>query len=65
MLRLYDTPVGVATRTQRDADAFHHDGRLPMIRLVFTIIAGVLLGGVVHLVSVLAPRIATRTPIRG
>ena len=31
-----------------------------MIRLVFTIIAGVLLGGVVHLVSVLAlPRIAT------
>jgi uncharacterized membrane protein len=32
-----------------------------MIRLVFTIIAGVLLGGVVHLVSVLAlPRIATQ-----
>src|SRR5437763_8787899 len=31
-----------------------------MIRLVFTIIAGLLLGGVVHLVSVLAlPRIAT------
>jgi uncharacterized membrane protein len=31
-----------------------------MIRLVFTIIAGVLLGGIVHLVSVLAlPRIAT------
>jgi uncharacterized membrane protein len=31
-----------------------------MIRLLFTIIAGVLLGGVVHLVSVLAlPRIAT------
>ena len=31
-----------------------------MIRIVFTIIAGVLLGGVVHLVSVLAlPRIAT------
>ena len=31
-----------------------------MIRLVFTIIAGVLLGGVVHLVSVLAlPKIAT------
>ena len=32
-----------------------------MIRVVFTIIAGVLLGGVVHLVSVLAlPRIATQ-----
>jgi len=32
-----------------------------VIRLVFTIIAGVLLGGVVHLVSVLAlPRIATQ-----
>jgi len=32
-----------------------------MIRLVFTIIAGVLLGGVVHLVSVLAlPKIATQ-----
>jgi uncharacterized membrane protein len=32
-----------------------------MIRLIFTIIAGILLGGVVHLVSVLAlPRIATQ-----
>ena len=32
-----------------------------MIRLLFTIIAGVLLGGVVHLVAVLAlPRIATQ-----
>ena len=32
-----------------------------MIRLAFTIIAGVLLGGIVHLVSVLAlPRIATQ-----
>ena len=45
----------------RRADALHHDGGLPMIRLLFTIIAGVLLGGVVHLVSVLAlPRIATQ-----
>ena len=62
MLRLYDTPVGVATRTQRDAPMPSIiDGELPMIRLVFTIIAGVLLGGVVHLVSVLAlPRIATQ-----
>jgi len=34
---------------------------MPVIRLLFTIIAGVLLGGVVHLVSVLAlPRIATQ-----
>jgi len=34
---------------------------VPVIRLLFTIIAGVLLGGVVHLVSVLAlPRIATQ-----
>ncbi len=33
---------------------------MPVIRLLFTIIAGVLLGGVVHLVSVLAlPRIAS------
>src|ERR1044072_4312530 len=32
-----------------------------MIRLAFTIIAGVLLGGIVHLVAVLAlPRIATQ-----
>ena len=32
-----------------------------MIRLLFTIVAGVLLGGIVHLVSVLAlPRIATQ-----
>ena len=61
VLRLYDTPVGVATRTPaRCADALHRHGGVPMIRLLFTIIAGVLLGGVVHLVSVLAlPRIAT------
>jgi uncharacterized membrane protein len=45
----------------RRADADDIDGGLPMIRLLFTIIAGVLLGGVVHLVSVLAlPRIATQ-----
>ncbi|MBW8902715.1 MAG: DUF1254 domain-containing protein, partial [Bradyrhizobium sp.] len=32
-----------------------------MIRLLFTIVAGVLLGAIVHLVSVLAlPRIATQ-----
>ena len=34
---------------------------MPVIRLLFTIVAGVLLGGIVHLVSVLAlPRIATQ-----
>ena len=45
----------------RRADARHCDGGVPMIRLLFTIIAGVLLGGIVHLVSVLAlPRIATQ-----
>ena len=45
----------------RRADAADRDGGLPMIRLLFTIIAGVLLGGIVHLVSVLAlPRIATQ-----
>ena len=45
----------------RCADALDCDGGLPVIRLLFTIIAGVLLGGIVHLVSVLAlPRIATQ-----
>ena len=45
----------------RRADALDLHGGLLMIRLLFTIIAGVLLGGVVHLVSVLAlPRIASQ-----
>ena len=45
----------------RCADAVDCDRGVPVIRLLFTIIAGVLLGGVVHLVSVLAlPRIATQ-----
>src|SRR6202011_5566941 len=45
----------------RCADAFDCDRGVPMIRLLFTIIAGVLLGAVVHLVSVLAlPKIATQ-----
>ncbi len=44
----------------RRADAVDCDRGVPMIRVLFTIIAGVLLGGIVHLVSVLAlPRIAT------
>ena len=49
------------TDPARRADALDFHGGLPMIRLLFAIIAGVLLGGVVHLVSVLAlPRIATQ-----
>src|SRR5205814_1025656 len=49
------------TDAARRADALDLHGGLPMIRLLFTIIAGVLLGGVVHLVSVLAlPRIASQ-----
>src|SRR5262249_37203211 len=45
----------------RRADAGDCDGGVPMIRLLFTIVAGVLLGLVVHLVSVLAlPRIASQ-----
>ena len=43
MLRLYDTPVGVATRTQRDAPMPSIATGVPVIRLLFTIIAGVLL----------------------
>src|SRR6202034_3084583 len=47
--------------TARCADALDCDCGVPVIRLLFTILAGVLLGGVVHLVSVLAlPRIATQ-----
>ncbi len=43
----------------RCAVAADFDRGVPMIRLLFAIVAGVLLGGVVHLVSVLAlPRIA-------
>src|SRR6202012_3478242 len=45
----------------RRADACNRNRGLPMIRLLFTILAGVFLGGIVHLVSVLAlPRIATQ-----
>ena len=50
--RSADTPVGVATRNARRADARDHDDRLPMIR-VLPPSSQALLGGVV-LVSVLA-----------
>src|SRR6185312_10244881 len=42
------------TDQARRADAADCHGGVPVIRILFTIIAGVLLGGVVHLVSVLA-----------
>ena len=52
---------GGDTDPARCPDALDRDGGVPVIRVLFTIIAGVLLGGVVHLVSVLAlPRIATQ-----
>src|SRR5438874_1695915 len=45
----------------RSADALDYDCGVSVIRLLLTIMAGVLLGGIVHLVSVLAlPRIATQ-----
>ena len=60
--RLYDTPIGVATR--------HHKGRpdagdrakgLLMIRGLLWILGAILLGGIVHLATVLAmPQAATQ-----
>src|SRR5690606_35107994 len=45
----------------RRADAGHHHGGLLMIRWLAALLAGLLLGGLVHLVSVLAlPRIASQ-----
>ena len=65
-IRAYAAPLRHAGRSgdahaARRADAANRNGELPMIRLAFTIIAGVLLGLIVHLVAVLAlPRIATQ-----
>ncbi len=63
MLRLYDTPVGVATA---HASATPRCPSSPRWRAAhdplaaYHLLGGVLLGGMVHLVSVLAlPRIAT------
>ena len=62
MWRLYDTPIGVATRDdQGSADARHRAKGLPMIRWLLWILAGLLLGGIVHLATVLLmPRTATQ-----
>ena len=66
MLRLYDTPVAWRHARSVCTDALHHDGAVPMIRALLTLAAGVLLGGIVHLVSVLVlPASRPRMPIRG
>ena len=62
VLRLYDTPVGVATRTGREAPMpAIIAGSVPMIRWLLWLLGGVLLGGIVHLATVLMlPRTATQ-----
>ena len=62
VLRLYDTPIGVATRSgPRCADACHHTEGMPMIRLALWLLGGVMLGGIVHLATVLLlPGMATQ-----
>ena len=62
VLRLYDTPVGDgdANRTRR-ADARDHQEGLPVIRMVLWLMGALLLGGIVHLATVLLlPRMATQ-----
>ena len=60
--RLYDTPIGVATRTTKEgADAGDRAKGLLMIRVLLWILGAILLGGIVHLATVLAmPRAATQ-----
>ena len=56
VLRLYDTPVGVATKAGREVpmpDVMTR--RLPMIRWLLLLLGGALLGGIVHLATVLHP----------
>ena len=69
VLRLYDTPVGVATRAaarrrcHRSCNHVreHHPREFAMIRWLLWLLAGALLGGIVHLVAVLIlPRTATQ-----
>ncbi len=62
VLRLYDTPVGLATRTAPgSSDAFDHHAGMRMIRWLLWGLGGLLLGGVVHLATVLLlPRVATQ-----
>ena len=61
-LRLYDTPVGVATRSAKDAPMpAVSAGSVPMIRWALWLLGGLLLGGIVHLATVLLlPRTATQ-----
>ena len=53
VLRLYDTPVGVATRAAREAPMPSHqpERSLPMIRWRSGCSGALLLGGIVHLVD--------------
>ncbi len=62
VLRLYDTPVGVATRTAKDAPMPAVTARsVRMIRWLLWLLGGLLLGGIVHLATVLLlPRTATQ-----
>ena len=70
VLRLYDSPVGVATRAAREApmpaiaavmSMRRTRGGAAMIRWLLWLLAGALLGGIVHLVAVLMlPRTATQ-----
>ena len=62
LLRLYDTPVGIAHQKRaRDPNANDHHGALPMIRWLLWLLAGLVLGGIVHLALVLyLPRAAAR-----
>ena len=62
VLRLYDTPIGMATRTGRDAPmpTIVKEG-MPVIRLALWFLGALLLGGIVHLATVLLlPRMATQ-----
>ena len=60
VLRLYDTPIGVATARPRRADPDDHAEGMPVIRLALWLLGGVLLGGIVHLATVLVlPSLAT------
>ena len=52
--RLYDTPIGVATRTTKSGPMPAVARRTLMIRLLLWILGAILLGGIVHLSTVLA-----------
>ena len=62
VLRLYDTAVGVSTKAGREVPMpRRHDQELPMIRWLLLILGGALLGGIVHLATIIIlPRTATQ-----